>query len=74
MLLDGEMTLYKRPQSLYSDTGKMTECSKVPNFQNPKDSGNQHIGVKTSTIKAKNLVGEDAFVFKQPNIYTMKAD
>lgn len=63
LILQGEIDLYKRPESLYDEFGKPTDSSKLHLWQNPADSGNAKIGVKAGIIKDKNLICEDALVF-----------
>jgi CRP-like cAMP-binding protein len=71
-ILNGEVDIYKRPESLYDKHGKPTDCKNLQLWQNPADSGNQSIGVKVGIIKDKNFVCEDALFFNQPLIYSMR--
>lgn len=52
----------------------MISPAKLANFSNPKDLGNQKIGIKIGVIKPKNLLAEDALVSNQPLNYTLKAE
>lgn len=41
LLLQGEMDVFKRPETLYDAEGKKTNCANLKLWQNPTDSGNQ---------------------------------
>lgn len=39
LILKGEVTVFKRPESLYDEQGKIIDPKCVPMFLNPNDSG-----------------------------------
>ena len=72
LILQGDVTLFKRPESLYTVDGKRIKTDDIKYWANPKDSGNDRIGVPVSYMKAKCLIAEDAIFFKQPLYYSVK--
>ena len=40
-ILKGEVEIFKRPESLYDESGKPTESKNLKLWQNPADSGNK---------------------------------
>jgi len=71
LILRGEIALYKRPESLYDSKGKRIKANNIPLWSNPKDSGHDKIGMKVGVMKGENLIGEDAFLFKQTLAYSI---
>ena len=72
LTLQGDVTLFKRPESLYTVTGKRIKTDDIECWANPKDSGNGTIGVPVTYMKAKCLIAEDAIFFKQNLNYSVK--
>ena len=64
LALQGEVTLFKRPESYYTTEGKRIKTDEIKLWANPKDSGNDSIGMPVTYMKAKCLVAEDAVFFK----------
>ena len=64
MLIKGTIALFKRPESLYTTDGKRIKTDDIPLWQNPKDSGNDNIGVPVTYMDANTLVAEDAIFFR----------
>ena len=56
--------MFKRPESLYTGNGKRIKTDEIKLWANPKDSGNDNIGVPVTYLKAKCLIGEDAIFFR----------
>ena len=72
MILKGDVTLFKRPESLYTTDGKRIKTDSIKCWQNPKDSGNDRIGIPVSYMKAPVLVAEDAIYFNQKLSYSVR--
>ena len=72
MLIKGTIALFKRPESLYTTDGKRIKTDDIPLWQNPKDSGNDNIGVPVTYMDANTLVAEDAIFFRQKLSYSVK--
>ena len=56
--------MFKRPESYYTAEGKRIKTDEIKYWSNPKDSGNDNIGMPVTYMKAKCLVAEDAIFFK----------
>ena len=72
LLLDGEISVFKRPESMYEENGNPTNVKQITLFQNPVDSKNEKMGLFMGTIKEVSLLADDAIVFSQPMIYSLK--
>lgn len=72
LILQGEVEIYKRPESLYDHEGQMTDSSGVNLWSNPNDSGNKMYGCKVGIIKDSNFICEDAIFFNQCLVYSVK--
>jgi CRP-like cAMP-binding protein len=71
LLLKGEVTFYKRPEALYDKSDKLVKFQDIGNILNPKDSGSERLGLPMSVFKGPYLLGEDAIVFADTNIYSL---
>jgi len=60
--LKGEVALYKRPESLYTESNERIRVDNIENFINPKDAGQNKIGVINGIMAAPSFIAEDAFV------------
>ena len=60
-ILRGEVNLYKRPESMYTSTKERVKADDIDLFQNPRDSGNEKIGLAIGSMKGPCFVGDDAF-------------
>jgi RNase H-fold protein (predicted Holliday junction resolvase) len=72
ILLEGVLSFYKRPESLYTENGKRIDSSDIDHMKNPLDAGEQNIGIEISQISNQTIVCEDAVVFRQPLSYSLK--
>ena len=72
LLLQGEVNVMKRPESIYDENGKPTDVKQLALFQNPVDSNSQKFGVVMGVIKGANLLADDAIVFSQSMMYSIK--
>ena len=73
-VMEGEMFVYKRVPGLYNNDNLVNIHDNKPlqNFNNPKNSGNQSLGVCLGSFKGNNiLVGEDSALFKIPCEYSL---
>ena len=50
LLLNGEVTFYKRPEGLYNLEQKRIKIDRIDNIQNPKDSGADALGLPMGTL------------------------
>ena len=73
IVMQGSLTLFKRPESMYDTEGYLINVDEIEFQSNPKDSGNSQIGQKMTTIK-HGLVGEDAVIFNQKLAYSIKSN
>ena len=74
ILLQGEVAFYKRAESRFTDTGRRIDSKDIPHMTNPKDSGDQSIGLKVSLVAKQVLLCEDAVIFKQKLCYSIKTN
>ena len=72
LLLQGEVSVLKRPESIYDENGKPTDVKQIALFQNPVDSNSQKFGLVMGTIKEANLLADDSIVFGQSMMYSLK--
>lgn len=72
LLIQGEVTVYKRPESIYDEYGKPTDVKQIDLLPNPIDSNCQKFGMIMGTIKEENLLSDDSVVFNQPMMYSLK--
>jgi hypothetical protein len=50
-MYEGEVTLLKRPESMYDDNEKRIKIDYLKNIANPKDSGNEKYGREMGILK-----------------------
>ena len=60
--LRGQVSMYKRPESMYTDANERIRCDNIDNFINPKDAGQNKIGVINGFMEAPSWIAEDAFI------------
>jgi len=72
-ILRGEVDLYKRPESMYNGTREQIKAYNINQFKNPKDSGNDKIGLPVGTMEGPCFVGDDAFCIDQEMSYSIVA-
>ena len=63
LILQGEIDIFKRIESVYSEQGRATDTRNVSLFVNPKTAGDIKIGSKVSSLQPYNLLCEDAIFF-----------
>jgi hypothetical protein len=47
----GEVFLFKRPEALYDKSQKRIKIDHIECLTNPKDSGEEHLGLPMGTLK-----------------------
>lgn len=72
ILLEGEVSVYKRPESMYDESGNPTDVKKIAMFPNPVDSNSKKLGMCMGAINQVNLLADDAVMFRQALIYSLK--
>lgn len=50
LMLQGEVTYYKRPEGLYDDAANRIKIDWIKYISNPKDSGSDHLGMPMGQI------------------------
>lgn len=71
VLLDGEVTLYKRPEALYDIDARRIKVDQIDCVANPKDAGEERLGLPMLTLKGPTLLGEDSIVFRDRLTYSL---
>ncbi len=63
LILEGEVSVFKRPESIYDENGNLTDVKEVALFPNPVDSNSTKLGIYMGGIMETNLLADDAIVF-----------
>ena len=71
LILEGSLTLFKRPESMYDKQGRQIKVHEIDLQVNPKHSGNTKVGVQMTQVN-HGLVCEDAVSFGEPLSYSVK--
>lgn len=72
VMLRGEVTLYKRPEALYEDISqRRIKIDQIDCLTNPKDAGEERLGLPMGTLKGNTLLCEDSIVFRDKLIYSL---
>jgi hypothetical protein len=63
ILVEGCVDAFKQLDATKSDENKTFDTSAIPLWPNPKDSGNQAVGIKIGVFEGHQTIGEDSLIF-----------
>lgn len=72
LVLRGELSVFKRLESLFDEQGRLVDLRNLKLFSDPLHAGHQNLGARVGVFKSISLVCEDAVMFQQPLIYSLK--
>ncbi len=72
LVLRGELSVFKWLESLFDEQGRPVDLRNLKLFSDPLHAGHQNFGARVGVFKSISLVCEDAVMFQQPLIYSLK--
>ncbi len=63
LVLHGELSVFKRLESLFDEEGRPTDLRNLKLFSDPLHAGHQKLGARLGVFKSISLVCEDAVMF-----------